>query len=198
LIEDSVRGDGNFPVLLGRDAGSEALGLERRPEPVGILAPVGQPCLGGQPGIKPSRCALVITPLALGQQQGKGLAAAIADRMEFRVQAAFRASDTAGNSPFWWQGSGGAVRFPVRGVDHQTLRPAGFSGQCRENPVAYPSLAPAHKTVVQRLVRAVLARGLFPWQAVADDLKDAAENAPVIHASHTVRERKIRCNPLKL
>jgi hypothetical protein len=198
FIEDGVIGNEKFPVLFGRDAGSDALGLERRPEPVGSIAPVGQQCFGGQQGIKQSRCTLVITHLALRQQQGNGLAAAVADGMEFRVQAAFRAPDTTGNSPFLLQGSGGAVRFPVCGVDHQTLRHPGFSGQCRENPVEYPSLAPAHKAVVQRLVRAVLARGIFPWQAVADDLNDAADNAQVIHAGDTVRQRKIRCNPLKL
>ena len=45
-------------------------------------------------------CADVIAHLAFREQQHDGLAIAIRDGMEFGVQAAFRAPDTAGNIPF--------------------------------------------------------------------------------------------------
>jgi hypothetical protein len=42
----------------------------------------------------------VIAHLAFREHQHDGLAIAIRDGMEFGVQAAFRAPDTAGNTPF--------------------------------------------------------------------------------------------------
>ena len=38
--------------------------------------------------------------LAFGEQRDQGFAVSVADRVEFRVQAALGAADTAGNSPF--------------------------------------------------------------------------------------------------
>lgn len=42
----------------------------------------------------------MIAHLAFGQQHDEQLAGAVADDVEFRVQSAFRAPDTTGNSPF--------------------------------------------------------------------------------------------------
>ena len=69
-------------------------------EPVGVIAPVTEQNLGAGKRIDHQSCALVIAHLAFAQQQHQGAAQAIADRMQLRVQPAFGASDTSGNSPF--------------------------------------------------------------------------------------------------
>jgi hypothetical protein len=59
----------------------------------------------------------VIAHLAFGEQQHKWLALAIDDGVQFGVQAAFRAADTAGKSPFLSRRECGPVRFEMRAVD---------------------------------------------------------------------------------
>ena len=55
--------------------------------------------------------------------------------------------------------------FQMRGVDHDPLRFAGLARQFGENLVEHAQTAPAHEPVVDRLVRAVFARGVAPAQA---------------------------------
>ena len=80
-------------------------------------------------------------------------------------------TDSAGNIPFFKQTGCGSVRFHVRGVNHQSGRIAGFPGQLFENSVEHAHPAPADKTVVQRFMRAVFARCVFPSQAILDHRK---------------------------
>jgi hypothetical protein len=57
-------------------------------------------CLGPRQGIKHQSRAFVIAHLALAEQHDQRPSLVIAYGMQFRVQAAFCAPDTAGNSPF--------------------------------------------------------------------------------------------------
>src|SRR4051795_10398299 len=91
-----------------------------------------------------------------------------------------------------------AMRLEMRRVHHQPLRGSCFSRQRREDTVEYPHPAPAHETVIQRLGWAVFARCILPWQPVADDINDAADDAQVVHARNPGGQRKIRRYPLQL
>ena len=86
--------------LFGRDAGLDPLFDQGFAKPVAVIASIGDQRLGVRQGIEHQRRALMIAHLAFAQQQDQGLAVAIADRVKLGVQAAFRAPDTAGNSPF--------------------------------------------------------------------------------------------------
>ncbi len=86
--------------LAAGDAGLDFLFGEGFAEPVAVIAPTGDHefCVrqGGQDG----RGAAIVADLAFGEQQYQGLALAVADRVQFRVQAALGAADAPGNSPF--------------------------------------------------------------------------------------------------
>lgn len=72
---------------------------QRLAEPVTVVALVADQIPGFGQGVKHQRGALVVTHLAFAEQQDERPAPAVADRMELRVQAAFGAPDTSGNSP---------------------------------------------------------------------------------------------------
>ena len=82
----------------------------------------------------------------------------------------------------------------MRGVDHDALRLGAFSREPREDAVEDAGPAPADEAVVERLVRTIALRRVFPLQAVADHVDDPADNPPVIDTRHTVRQRKIPLN----
>ena len=46
--------------------------------------------------------------------------------------------------------------------------------------------APAQKTIVQRFIRAILTRRIFPLQAMFDDINDAADDFSVIDPRNTM------------
>src|SRR6185437_593205 len=100
LVEGLAVAQLSFAVLTRRDAGSDAVALQRCPEPVGVITAVGDQLLRFGQTVEQASCARVIARLSCRQVQVDGPAAAIADRMKLRVQAALRATDTAGNSPF--------------------------------------------------------------------------------------------------
>ena len=50
--------------------------------------------------------------------------------------------------------------------------------------------ASAQKTIVERLVRAILTRRVFPLQAMLDDINDATDDLPVIDPRNTMRTWK--------
>ena len=47
-------------------------------------------------------------------------------------------------------------------------------------------LAPAQKTIVERLIRAILARRILLLQAMFDDINDDADDFPVIDPRNTM------------
>ena len=101
FIEFPVVCDLDFAVFLRRDAGRDPFSDQGCPEPVRVISAIREQLFGFRQGIQHKRSAFVIAHLTFGEQQDHGLAAAIANSMKLRVQAAFRATDTAGNIPFF-------------------------------------------------------------------------------------------------
>ena len=93
--------------------------------------------------------------------------------------------------PFFQQACRCSVRFEVSGVNHQSGCGAILLNKLSENFVKEPQPAPADKAVVKRLVWPILGRGVFPLQAVLDDINDPADDAPVINSRNTMRPGKV-------
>lgn len=88
-------------VLAGRDTRHDAPAFQRRPEPVSVVPAVRDQLMGVRQAVQQGSGPRVVARLPRRQVQVNGLALTVADRVEFRVQAAFRATDTAGNIPFF-------------------------------------------------------------------------------------------------
>ena len=58
--------------------------------------------------------------------------------------------------------------------------------QFGKNVVEDAHPAPVQKTIVECLVRAILARRILPLQAMFDDINDAADDFPVIDLRNTM------------
>ena len=69
LIEGFIVGQRNSPAFGGGNAGLAALFGKSLPEPIAVIATVGEKRFGGRQGIKDQPCALVIAHLALAEQQ---------------------------------------------------------------------------------------------------------------------------------
>jgi hypothetical protein len=147
LIERLVVGQRDFPAFGGGNAGLATSFGKSIPEPIAIITTVGKQCFRGGQGIKDQPRTLVIAHLPLAEQQDEGLTFAVADSVELRVQAAFRAPDAAGNSPFFK--SRGPVRLQMGGVNHNALWLWPFAGEGRENQVKRAEPAPTDKAVVR-------------------------------------------------
>lgn len=96
FIEGFIIGHGVFPVLLWRDAGLNAFVDQGGAQPVGVIAAISEEAFGAWQRVQQQGGPFVITDLPLGEQEYQRLAAFIAHRMQFGVQSAFGASDTAG------------------------------------------------------------------------------------------------------
>src|SRR5665647_2559512 len=83
------------------DASCDAPLGESLTEPVGIIAFVAEEFLGLRQGRQYQRRAFVVAHLAFAEQHDQRSSVAIAHGVQFRVQAAFRAPDTSGTSPFF-------------------------------------------------------------------------------------------------
>lgn len=88
--------------------------------------------------------------------------------------------------------------FEVRRVDHDRLDIPTLGGQFGEDAGKDTQPAPAHPSVVERLGRAIGRRRIPPSQPIAVDEDNPAQNLPVIHARHPVRQRKMWLEPLHL
>src|SRR5271155_2280603 len=86
----------------------------------------------------------------------------------------------------------------MRGVDHDPLRFAALARQFGENLVEHTQAAPANKPIVDRLVRAIVARSVAPTQPVLDHKDDRADDPPIVHPRNPMREWKIPFNPTHL
>ena len=83
-------------VAARREARRDTVLLQGGDQPVGVIPTVGNPMLcSGETGEKVS-CAGIIARLPSGQQQTHRLAGAVAHGVQLRIQAAFRAANTAG------------------------------------------------------------------------------------------------------
>ena len=99
LVEGLVVAAFSFAMPAGRDAGGDAPVPQCGTEPVGVVTPVSEEFLSIRHHHEQAPCALVIAGLAGSEDEGNGLAHAIADGVQLGVQAALRAPETAGNSP---------------------------------------------------------------------------------------------------
>src|ERR1700727_744611 len=86
----------------------------------------------------------------------------------------------------------------MRGVDHDPLRFAALARQFGENLVEHAQAAPSNKPIVDRLVRAIVARSVAPTQPVLDHKDDRADDPPIVHPRNPMRKWKIPFNPTHL
>ena len=119
-IDRLVIGERRLSAFRWRNAGFGPAFCQRRAKPVAVIAAVGDQGFGLRQGFEHEPRALVIAHLTLGQQHDEGLAGGVADNMELGVQAAFRAPDTTGNSPFFRRLA--AVRCAFRWVELIMMR----------------------------------------------------------------------------
>ena len=102
-------------------------------------------------------------------------------------------------SPFFLlqQARSRPVRLEACAVD-DAIRQSGLLRQRGEDAGEDPVAGPADVTVAERLVPAMDRRGIAPAQAVALNVDDAAQDAPVIHPRPAPRARKPGRKPLDL
>ena len=67
-----------------------------------------------------------------------------------------------------------------------------------ENLVEHPHTAPANEPIVDRLVRAILRRGVAPTKPILDHKHNRAHDPTVVHSRDAMRQRKIPPNPTHL
>ena len=83
-----------------RDSWLDIAALQRRAEPIGIIAAIRNQDVCVRKRRQHGRCPLVVAHLAFCEQQYQRLAVTITDRVKFGVQAAPGAPDTPGKAPF--------------------------------------------------------------------------------------------------
>src|SRR5207248_6921150 len=101
LIERLVIGQRDFPAFGGRNARLAASFGESFSKPIAVIAPISDQGGGWRQVGKDQPRTCVIAHLPLAEHEDEGLAAAVTDSVQLRVQAACRAPDPAGNSPFF-------------------------------------------------------------------------------------------------
>lgn len=67
-----------------------------------------------------------------------------------------------------------------------------------EDSIEDTQMAPPDEEILQNLVQTIHFRGILPLKAVADHINYPAQNAPVIHAWHSMRQREKWLNLLYL
>ena len=77
------------------------------------------------------------------------------------------------------------MRLQMRGVDHDPLRLAALLRQFGEDLVEHPKPAPANEPIVDRLVRAIVARSIAPAQSVLDHKHDGADDPPIVRPARS-------------
>src|SRR3546814_589837 len=82
------------------DAGLDALGFQRIPEPVGVIAAVAEQPLRLWEIVQQRGCTGVVADLPGGHEEAQGAAVRIGDGVKLRVHAAFGASDQPAKTPF--------------------------------------------------------------------------------------------------
>jgi hypothetical protein len=131
----------------------------------------------------------VVTDLTGSEVEQDRLASLVTDGVQLGVQAALCPSQTTGKAPFCAKLA--AVRWAFRCVASIMIR-SGFlpAVASHEDTVKYAEQAPADKTIVKGLVRAIRFRSVLPLQAVLDHVDDPTDHPAIIDPRHTVRERK--------
>ena len=78
------------------------------------------------------------------------------------------------------------MRFEVGGINHQSCCRAILLNKFLKNFVENTQSAPSDKTVVESFVWPILTWGIFPLQAVLDDVDNPTDDTPVINSGHPV------------
>ena len=78
------------------------------------------------------------------------------------------------------------MRLEVGCINHHLAILSRCFCQFGKNVVEDAHLAPTQKTIVERFIRAILARRVLPLQAMFDDINDAADDFPVIDPRNTM------------
>ncbi len=86
----------------------------------------------------------------------------------------------------------------MRGIDHQLIRLAALRSQCGKDLVEHAKPAPADEPVVDRLVRAILARRVSPAQSIPGHDDGPALDPTIVNPRHSMRHREIRLDPAHL
>jgi hypothetical protein len=82
--------------------------------------------------------------------------------------------------------------FEMRGIDHQPLGRFLFASQFHKDAFEYAHLAPAHETVIQRLVRPVLLGGILPLQAILYHVINPAEYPLIVNVRNYMGQGEIK------
>ena len=90
------------------------------------------------------------------------------------------------------------MRLQVGRIDHEGLLLGALGGQSLHHPREDPHVTPPLPTVVERLRRPILTRGIAPTQAIAIDEDYAAQHAPIIYTRLAMALREERPQPLHL
>src|SRR5205823_4732814 len=94
--------------------------FQQTAKPIAVIAPISDQGGGWRQVGKDQPRTCVIAHLPLAEHEDEGLAAAVTDSVQLRVQAAFRAPDPAGNSPFF-KARRGPVSLQMGGIDHDAF-----------------------------------------------------------------------------
>ncbi len=100
-IEDFVVVGRVASLLAWWNAGRNAFVFQSVAEPVGVVTTICQQFSGFGQAIEQVPGTLIVAGLAGGEEEQQGPSQAVCDGVQFGIQAAFRASDTAGKSPFF-------------------------------------------------------------------------------------------------
>ena len=185
-------------VLARRDTRCDPLLLQGGNEPIGIIAAVGNQLFRlGKAGQEESG-ARVIAGVPCCQQQVHGLPPLIAHGVQLRIQPPFLYGQYSEGLPLFEQAGRRSVGLQMGRVNHQAGSGPGLSRQLAEDLVQDPRPTPAHKPVVEHLVRPIRFRGIFPLQAIPDDRDDSANQPSIIHPRDTVRQGEIGLDPVQL
>ena len=91
------------------------------------------------------------------------------------------------------------MRLQVGRVDRHRPGRLALGGQSGENAVEHAGLAPPHKAIVERFMRAVAGRRITPHQTRTDDVDDAADHLAVVDprdTAHLVRQQRLKTSEL--
>lgn len=100
LVASLIVFDRLLALFLAGDAGSNALVLQRFPEPVGIVAAITEKPFEVRQAAEQSPCADIFADLSCGDEQVDRPPLAVADGVQLIVHAAFGSTDQATAHPF--------------------------------------------------------------------------------------------------
>ena len=90
------------------------------------------------------------------------------------------------------------MNLEVSRVNHQRAIKGRLVCQLGENSAENTEVAPSDKLIVQRLVPTIFRGSILPLKSMFDNVKNAADDVPVIGTGDTVRAGKERADPFHL